>query len=231
VNTFWKGPIDANGTYGEITKVIRYEAFDAKTGEKLFATPSIGQAYQEVAFAHPQVHDTNRPYLTDALAPQIEEYAHRGNWVKAIKRAHTVARMNGDMAALNDFAPLMSETNAQVKQVAEHLALFANEIAKPGGKGAGSVSSAEALQQARQLAGRVAAINDTAGVAMQRALSAAGDSVRGNATFYEAIEKNVLGVLEHASENDPGYAERAERALQAHGYLQPAVAGSQGESK
>ena len=45
VNTFWKGPIDAKGTYGEVTKVMRYEAFDANTGEKQFGTPSIGQAY------------------------------------------------------------------------------------------------------------------------------------------------------------------------------------------
>jgi hypothetical protein len=115
--------------------------------------------------------------------------------------------------------------------VDEHLALFANEIAKPGGKGAGSVSSAEALRQARQLAERVAAVNDAAGSAMQSALSAAGDGVRGNATFYEAVEKNVLGVLDHASENNPGYAERAERVLQDHGYLRPAGAGSRGESK
>jgi hypothetical protein len=107
-NTFWKGPLDAKETYGEVTKVIRYEAFDSKTGEKLFGTPSIGQGYQEATFGEPQMHDTNRAHLTDALAPEIGRYAQEGNWVKAVKRAHTVARMNGDMAALNDFAPLMS---------------------------------------------------------------------------------------------------------------------------
>jgi hypothetical protein len=228
VNTFWKGPIDAKGTYGEVTKVMRYEAFDANTGDKLFGTPSIGQAYQEVAFGEPQIHDTNRGHLTDALAPQIEHYAKDGNWVKAVKRAHTVARMNGDMAALNDFAPLMSGENAQLKQVAEHLRLFAQDIAKPGGQGAKALSKAEAMRQAKQLAERVNEIDSAAGAQMKGAIEEAHGDVRGKQALHDAIDNRVLKVLEGKGENDAGYAEKAEKALRAHGYLKEGEEGKGG---
>jgi hypothetical protein len=231
VNTFWKGPIDAKGTYGEVTKVMRYEAIDTTTGEKLFGTPSIGQAHQEVAFAEPQIHDTNRAHLTDVLAPQVEHYTQEGNWVKAVKRAHTVARMNGDMAALNDFAPLMSGENAQRKQVAEHLRLFASEIAKPDGQGATVLSKAEAMRQAKQLAERVHAVDSATGDALKNIVEQSGGDVRGKQEVHDAIENRVLKLLEDKGENDAGYAEKAERALRTHGYLKGGEQAGAGGAK
>jgi hypothetical protein len=127
--------------------------------------------------------------------------------------------MNGDMAALNDFAPLMSGENAQLKQVSEHLRLFASEIAKPGGQGAAALSKAEAMRQAKELSQRVQAIDSAAGAAMKSAIEEAGGDVRGKQAVHDAIENRVLKVLEGKGENDAGYAEKAAKALRAHGYL------------
>lgn len=223
VNTLWKGPVDSNGTLGEITKVIRYEAFDAATGEKLFGTPQIGQAYQEVAFGKPQIHDTNRAYLTDALASQIGEYAHKGNWLKAVKRAHTVARMNGDMAALNDFAPLMMGDNAELKQAIDHLNVFIKDAVHPDGAAAG-LPKETVVEQGQRLASRISGIDEGAGAAMKTALEKAPDP-RANASLAAELEDKVLGALAEKAKGDADFAQKAERALRAHGYLKDDVGG------
>jgi hypothetical protein len=136
-----------------------------------------------------------------------------------VKRAHTVSRMNGDMAALNDFAPLMAGENAQLKQVAEHLRLFGSDIAKPDGQGAAVLSKAEAMRQAKQLAERVHAVDSAAGDAMKNIIERSGGDVRRNQEVHDAIENRVLKLLENKGEKDAGYAEKAEKALRAHGYL------------
>ncbi len=216
VNTYWKGPIDSQGTFGEITKVIRYDAFDASTGEKLFGTPLIGQAHQEVAFGKPQIHDTNRASLTDALAPQVDKYAKEGNWLKAVKRAHTVARMNGDMAALNDFAPLMTGSNAETKQLIDHLNVFMESIVTPDGSG-NQIPQDVAKAQADRLASRVSAVDKAAGTTMQEAIGKAAD-VRANDGLKNDMEK-VMGALTKHAKEDADFAKEAERVLRGHGYL------------
>ena len=62
------------GPYGEITKVLSYEAVDSKTGATLFASGKVGQGYQEVAFGKDDlIHDVERTKLLEALTPQIEQ--------------------------------------------------------------------------------------------------------------------------------------------------------------
>ena len=85
-NTYWRGPIDAVGTYGEITKVLNYDAVKAgpEGDEHLFGTPKVGQSFQEVGFEGEGRHDTERAKLLAQLGPDIARYAAEGNWVKAI---------------------------------------------------------------------------------------------------------------------------------------------------
>jgi hypothetical protein len=218
VNTRWRGPIDERGTYGEITKVMTYEAVNPDTHHTLFATPSIGQSYQTVSFGAPQVHDTNRTHLIKELKPQIAQYFQEGKVLKACKRAYTVARMLNDIRALNDIGPLMGGQVAHLQQVTEHTSLFADEIAKPGGPGNAAYTAPAARTQAYNLSARVAAVDGNAGRTFQHAVDASPD-VRANQVLYDTIEGQVIPPLETIIDGDAGYKARAGAVLRSHGYL------------
>jgi hypothetical protein len=224
-NTFWYGPIDASGTFGEVTKVIAYEAIDAKTGATLFASGKIGQGYQEVGFGKNElIHDAERAKLLEALTPQIAEYAGKKMWVKAMKRAYTVARMLDDIAALNDFRTLTMDDAGELKTVAEHLETFNEHIVSPSGKEGSKLSDVDSHEKAVNLGHRVKVLDDVgskAGPIMDQAIKAGvgknGD-MRHNAKAHGLIEK-VVKMLEHALAGDKAYAEAVEAALRRHGYL------------
>lgn len=227
-NTFWRGPIDSKGSIGEITKVMAYEAIDKDTGKSMFATKKIGQAYQEVSLEKPVSHDTNRMGLMDALSPQIADYAKDGDWVKALKRALTVARMSGDFEAVNDFSPLLGLGAAELKTVTEHTDLFNREVvnnrrvddqreAHP--KMTDVVTAEAALDQANQLSSRIARLDIAIGGKMDAAIRAAGDDIRRNRTAYRTIERNVVKPLKIKLGRDKAYEASAKSALIHHGYL------------
>lgn len=218
VNTFWRGPIDSRGTYGEITKVLTYEAFNRETGERLFGTPEIGQAFQTVSFGVPQVHDIDRAQLLTALGPQIRKYFHEGLYLKAVKRAYTVARMLNDIRALNDLAPLMAGPQARVRQLIDHLREFKEGVVKVGGPAVELHSTQEAKALAEDLVVRVRAIDTRLGTQMGAGLRAAGPEVRGNAVFYAVCSAVHDGLLARANANSD-YGEQVEEALFIHDYL------------
>ena len=71
-NTYWRGPIDAVGTYGEITKVLNYDAVKAwrlKVTSTCSAHRRSGQSFQEVGFEGEGRHDTERAKLLAQLEP------------------------------------------------------------------------------------------------------------------------------------------------------------------
>lgn len=221
-NTHWRGPIDSSGTYGEITKVLNYEAVTAN-GTILFASPKIGQGYQEVGFGTSALkHDTERTKLLDALTPQIAKYAKDKNWVKALKRAYTVARMLNDLAALNDFAMLMRDEASELKTVTEHVTNFNEDIVSPSGKATSLLDAKAARRQAELLVHRlygIEGIGAKVGSAMEAALKVAGDDIRANASAHALIEKRVIEPLDTHLNNDKEYARKVASALRAHGYL------------
>jgi hypothetical protein len=225
-NTYWRGPIDASGTYGEITKVLSYEAVDSKTGATLFASGKIGQGYQEVAFGKDDlIHDVERTKLLDALTPQIAEYAGKKQWVKAMKRAYTVARMLDDVKALNDFKLITTDEAGELKTVTEHLTAYNDDIVNPAGKATAILSAEDSKTKADNLKHRIAVLDKVgshAGAEMDKAIAmgrgAEGD-LRGNKAAFAQIHDHVIPPLEKALEGDKEYGERAAFALRSNGYL------------
>jgi hypothetical protein len=225
-NTYWRGPIDASGTYGEITKVLSYEAINSKTGATMFGSGKIGQGFQEVGFGGNQlIHDEERAKLLDALTPQIAKYAKEGNWVKALKRAYTVARMLDDIKALNDFKVLTSDDAGELKTATEHLAAYNDDIVSPKGTMHAKLSAEDSFLKGENLGHRIkvlAGVGPKAGIEMDKALGMARGAekdMRNNNPAYHQIHDKVLPLLEKELEGDTEFAKKAEAALRANGYL------------
>ncbi len=218
VNTHWRGPIDDKGTYGEITKVMRYEAINSESGETTFATPKIGQAYQEVGFGRPQVHDTDRAKLMGALTPHIEGYAKQGDWVKAVKRAFTVARMANDTEAMDSFGRLLGSEAAELRQISERVQMLMEDVIDPYGDHVQHVPADVAKQRALDLVPIVESVDGDAAAKLRAAVSEA-DDVRGNDRLYKIMKDEVSARLDERMKTDAAFAERARAALERHGYL------------
>jgi hypothetical protein len=132
-------------------------------GGALFSTPKIGQGFQEVGFEDSALsNDTERAKLLEALAPHIEAHAKKGAWVKAPKRAYTVARMLNDVKALNDFAVLVDGEQAELKTVSEHATHFSEDIVNSKGGAKDALSAPSALLRAKNLSSRIHAIDTVA---------------------------------------------------------------------
>jgi|GEM_PF-3476503 len=221
-NTFWRGPIDASGTYGEITKVIGYAAV-GKGGEQFFSTPNVGQRYQEVANGDQSAqHDTERAKLLDALGPQIAKYMKEKMYVKALKRAYTVARMLNDVKALNDFAVLTRDDNGTLKTVSEHVSGFNDDIVAADGKAVEALSEADAHTKAENLSHRIHALAEGGagpGEAMDRAIAMAKQKLRGNQHVHDYIAAHVVKPLEAHLNGDTQFANEVSAALTVNGYL------------
>jgi hypothetical protein len=226
-NTYWRGPIDEMGTYGEITKVLNYDAVKTGTGDHFFGTPKIGQSFQEVGFGSEGRHDTERAKLLEPLSKDIAKYASEGNWVKAIKRAYTVARMLNDVTALNLFEPLLGSDVSQLKQLVDHVEMFANDVVNPriddklrGGIGT-SMNEEQAMTEASMLQARMSGIDEAKEFApkMQKAIDAAGGKMTRNNKPYNIIEDEIVKPLEHKIKGDSDFAQRARSALVSSGYF------------
>ncbi len=227
VNTYWRGPIDEQGTYGEITKVLNYDAVTA-SGDHLFGTPKVGQSFQEVGFGGEGRHDTERAKLMTALGPQIAKYAADGDWVKAVKRAFTVARMLNDIAALNAFTPLLGSEVSELKQAADHVEMFANDVVNPkvddklkGGIGDG-MTKEQAMAEAQMLAARLGGIDGAADTVphVHKAIGMARDGdLRRNNPAYHELEDHVVKPLQQKIKGNHDFAKQAAAALASHGYL------------
>ena len=228
-NTYWRGPIDEMGTYGEITKVLNYDA--VKTGaegeEHLFGTPKVGQSFQEVGFGSEGRHDTERARLLEPLGRDISKYAAEGNWVKAIKRAYTVARMLNDVSALNLFEPLLGSEVSQLKQVTDHIEMFTNDVVNPriddklrGGLGT-SMDDAQALAESQMLVGRLSGIDEAKDFApkMQHAIDVSRGKMTRNNAPYNVIDNEIIKPLNAKIKGDSAFAKKAEGALVLSGYL------------
>lgn len=212
----WRGPVDAQGTYGEITKMIRYEAVDEETGARFFGTPEMGQAQQEVSFGRGALHDQQRRTLLARLAPQVAEYAAQGDWTKAVKRAYTVARSQNDLAAVDDLGPLLGGDEAQRGQAVAQLGNFVDEVVTPGGVTSAAVPEDAARDAARSLTHKVTAVDDGLGASFALAIDDA-EHLCANAGLATTLTDDVLEPLRGAA--DPDFAVRAGTALRAHGYL------------
>jgi hypothetical protein len=226
-NTYWRGPIDEMGTYGEITKVLNYDAVKAGSGEYLFGTPKVGQSFQEVGFGGEGRHDTERARLLEPLSKDIAKYAAEGNWVKAIKRAYTVARMLNDVTALNLFEPLLGSDVSQMKQLIDHIEMFTNDVVNPriddklrGGIGT-SMNDAQAMTEASMLKARMTGIDDAKAYAgkMQEAIDTAEGKMTRNPKPYRIIEDEIVKPLEQKVKGNTEFAKKAQAALTASGYF------------
>ncbi|MGB7983464.1 MAG: hypothetical protein WCF36_22015 [Candidatus Nanopelagicales bacterium] len=228
-NTYWRGPIDEMGTYGEITKVLNYDAVK-ETGEEehFFGTPKVGQGFQEVGFGNAgRRHDTERARLLEPLSKDIAKYAAEGNWVKAIKRAYTVARMLNDVTALNAFAPLLGSDVSQLKQIVDHIEMFTNDVVNPriddklrGGIGT-AMNDEQALAEAQRLQSRMSGVDKAKDLTpvMQKAIDASGGRMTRNSKAYAIIEKEIVKPLNERIKHDPEFGKRCEAALASNGYL------------
>ena len=226
-NTYWRGPIDDKGTYGEITKVLNYDAVKTGAGEQLFGTPKVGQSFQEVGFGSEGRHDTERARLLEPLSRDISKYAAEGNWVKAIKRAYTVARMLNDVSALNLFEPLLGSNISQIKQLIDHIEMFTNDVVNPriddklrGGIGT-SMNDAQAINEATMLKARMSGIDGAKEYApkMQDAIDVARGKMTRNTAPYNVIEKEIIAPLNAKMKSDSDFANKAKSALVTSGYL------------
>ena len=227
-NTYWRGPIDAAGTYGEITKVLNYDA--VKQGaeeEQLFGTPKVGQSFQEVGFGSEGRHDTERARLLEPLSKDIAKYAAEGNWVKAIKRAYTVARMLNDVTALNAFAPLLESDVSQLKQLVDHVEMFANDVVNPktddklrGGIGTG-MNDEQAAAEAQTLLARMSGVDKAKDLtpAMQKAINSSDGKMTRNPKAYAIMEHEIIKPLNDRMKHDTEFGKQCEAALASSGYL------------
>lgn len=228
-NTYWRGPIDEMGTYGEITKVLNYDAVKpgAEGEEHLFGTPKVGQGFQEVSFGGEGRHDTERARLLEPLSKDIGKYAAEGNWVKAIKRGYTVARMLNDVSALNLFEPLLGSNVSQIKQLIDHIEMFANDVVNPktddklrGGIGT-SMNDTQALIEATMLKARMSGIDGAKEYApkMQHAIDVADGKMTRNTKPYNIIEYEIIKPLNQKIKGDSNFAKKAKSALVSSGYF------------
>jgi Domain of unknown function (DUF4157) len=226
-NTYWRGPIDEMGTYGEITKVLNYDAVKTGTGDHFFGTPKVGQSFQEVGFGSEGRHDTERAKLLEPLSKDIAKYASEDNWVKAIKRAYTVARMLNDVTALNLFEPLLGNDVSQIKQLVDHVEMFANDVVNPriddklrGAIGT-SMNDAQAITEATMLQARMSGIDGAKEYAskMQKAIDTAGGKMTRNTKPYNIIEDEIVKPLNQKIKGDSDFAQRAKGALVSSGYF------------
>ncbi len=228
-NTYWRGPIDEMGTYGEITKVLNYDAVKrgAEGEEHLFGTPKVGQGFQEVSFGGEGRHDTERARLLEPLSKDIEKYAAAGNWVKAIKRAYTVARMLNDVSALNLFEPLLGSDVSQIKQLIDHIEMFSNDIVNPktddklGGGIGTSMNITQALAEAMMLKSRMTGIEGAKEYApkMQQAIDVSDGKMTRNIKPYNIIEGEIIKPLNQKINADIEFAKKAKSALVTSGYF------------
>src|SRR5262249_52451348 len=146
-------------------------------------------------------------------------------WVKAMKRAYTVARMLDDVKALNDFKLLTTDEAGELKTVTEHLTAYNDDIVNPAGKATAILSAEDSKTKAANLKHRIAVLDKVgshAGAEMDKAIAmgrgAEGD-MRGNKAAFTQIHDHVIPPLEKALEGDKEYGERAAFALRSNGYL------------
>jgi len=215
-NTFWKGPIDETGTYGEVTKVMRYEAFD-EAGNELFGTSRIGQAGQEVAFGAPTIHDVDPDHLIGALKPQVAAYGQPGKWLKSVKRAYSVAKLEGDLDAITDLGPLMSSNHAHLKQVTEHFEILVDDVITPQGVATRAFSNDQAAQQLTTMARRLDTVDATAAARVRAAITDADGRFVGNQRLSERLSE-VADDLNASIKSDTAFADEARSVLMEHGY-------------
>jgi hypothetical protein len=220
------------GTYGEITKVLNYDAVKQGSEEEhLFGTPKVGQGFQEVGFGSfadtGERHDTERARLLEPLSKDIAKYAAEGNWVKAIKRAYTVARMLNDVTALNAFAPLLGSDVSQLKQIVDHIEMFANDVVNPkvddklrGGIGT-AMNDEQALAEAQKLLARMSGVDRAKDLApaMQKAIESNAGKMTRNPKAYAIMENEIIEPLNERIKHDPDFGKRCEDALVSNGYL------------
>jgi hypothetical protein len=172
-------------------------------------------------------HGTERARLLEPLSRDIAKYAAEGNWVKAIKRAYTVARMLNDVTALNAFAPLLGSDVSQLKQIVDHIEMFTNDVVNPkiddklrGGIGTG-MNDEQAVAEAQTLLGRMGGVDKAKDLApaMQKAIDTSGGKMTRNPKAYAIIENEIIKPLNDRIKHDTEFGKRCEAALASNGYL------------
>ena len=222
-NTYWRGPINSRESFGEITKVIVYKAVNRCTGKKMFATPPMGQAFQEVCFAGPLIFDNDRQKLIDDLTPQITRYARAGNWLKAVKRCLTTARAHGDVAAVEDAAILLSGEHSARRTVCEQAELFVEEIVNNAQSNSAAVgveiSADEAREYAHQIAYGIGRFDRELGQRMSTIVNDIPNDLRHNGDAFGRLKTDILKPLHASLLEDCEFNDRAREVLEKHGYL------------
>lgn len=220
VNTYWRGPIDRDLIWGEITKVMTYEATDSGFQDSVFfETPNIGQDYQTVSLDEPKIFDLNRIRLIEALYPQIRKYYEDGNYLKANKRAYTTARLFNDIEAQNSLAPLLSGEIAHLHQLIEQLEMFIEEIIAPDGIASHFVSAADARHNGHILATRVYGFDARLGDVMARVLAQSPRDFRANWRLRKRLILEILKPLTIRVYQDEAYQAATLETLTKHSYF------------
>lgn len=220
VNTFWKGPIDGKGTYGEFTRVINFQALD-QAGKKLFETPQQGQAYQEVDLDLPAAHDGDRVVLMRKLSEDIQSRVKAGDWMKACKRAYTLARLTDNFRGVEELQSILNSDHAHVVQAFKQVNIFWDEVVKPGGLNS-SMDSDTAQAQADLHEARIADVDKKLGAVWHdeiRNIKARKLGIAGNKGLYGALKYKVIQPLEEKAKDDAAFDKRARAALGKLGYL------------
>lgn len=214
-NSYWRGFVDAAGTWGEVTKVMTYVAEGAD--RRWFGSALVGQDYQAVAFGSPPFLDELRVGLASGLFPQIQYYLDEGLPLKANKRAYTVARCLNDVESLNALAPLLSGRHAHVCQVLEQVAMFVDEIVAADGVASIWVSASQTRKEAVLLARRIALFDAKLSAEFESAIATQA-RVRANPALAAILDARVLGPLT-ALTHDAAYTAQTRVVLGASGYL------------
>jgi hypothetical protein len=200
--------------------VINFQAFD-QSGKKLFETPQQGQAYQEVDLDLPAAHDGDRVVLLRKLSEDIQSRVKAGDWMKACKRAYTLARLTDNFRGVEELQSILNSEHAHVVQAFKQVQIFWDEVVKPGGLNS-SMDNATAQAQADLHEARIADVDKKLGAAWHdeiRHIQAKKLGIAGNKGLYGALKYKVILPLEDKAKDDAAFDKRARAALGKLGYL------------
>jgi hypothetical protein len=116
---------------------------------------------------------------------------------------------------------------SQLKQVTDHIEMFANDVVNPriddklrGGLGT-AMDDAQALAESQMLLGRLSGIDEAKDYApkMQHAIDVSHGKMTRNTAPYNVIENEIITPLNAKIKGDSGFAKKAEAALVVSGYL------------
>jgi hypothetical protein len=119
INTYWRALVEG-GRYVEVTKVLSVRAVSNETRRQLFATQKTGAEFQEAYLdaAPPEIEPSKLAEYAALMRDLALAAAHKGNYLKAAKRAFNYFRAIGDLEAMAAVSPVFSTDAARINQQA-----------------------------------------------------------------------------------------------------------------